>query len=206
MVLVGSNLSGRSSHSCQMSIDPQSSDSDRLLVKAYLTRRDEGSFQQLYRAHTPALFRMAWRIGGLPASDVEDVIQETWLRAARRLDQFRFQSALRTWLTSVLINCLHEARRRRPEAGLDGLAEPMTSDGSPGLRMDIERAVAALPQGMREVFVLFDVEGLTHEEIANVLGIHTGTSKSQLFNARHKLREALSTTPQLRPVRKLDHG
>lgn len=189
-----------------MSIDHQSPGSDRLLVEAYLTRRDEGSFQQLYRAHTPALFRMAWRLGGLPAVDVEDVIQETWLRAARRLDQFRFQSALRTWLTSVLINCMHEAKRRRTDAGLDGLAEPATSAGSPGLRVDIERAVAALPQGMREVFVLFDVEGFTHEEIANVLGIHIGTSKSQLSNARQKLREALSATPRLRPVRKLDHG
>ena len=62
--------------------DSQTPD-DRRLVEAYVARRDEDSFLQLYRAHTPALFRMAWRLGGLAAPDVEDVIQETWLRAAR---------------------------------------------------------------------------------------------------------------------------
>jgi RNA polymerase sigma factor (sigma-70 family) len=183
--------------------DPQSPD-DRRLVEAYVARRDEDSFLQLYRAHTPALFRMAWRLGGLAAPDVEDVIQETWLRAARSLDRFRFQSTLRTWLTSVLINCIHEARRRTRTIDGDELEEPAALTRSPGLQVDIERAVASLPSGMREVFVLFDVEGFTHEEITGLLNIHAGTSKSQLYAARQKLRRALGSGPV--PVRKNNHG
>jgi len=171
-----------------------------------VSRRDENSFLQLYRAHTPALFRMAWRLGGLQAPDVEDVIQETWLRAARSLGQFRFQSTLRTWLTGVLINCMHEARRRTKEIAEDSPSEPVAPSRSTGLQVDIERAVASLPAGMREVFVLFDVEGFTHEEIAGVLNIHAGTSKSQLFAARRKLRNALGGESQRVPVRKTNHG
>ena len=188
-----------------MSLDPPVSD-DRRLVEAYVGRRDEGSFLQLYRAHTPALYRMAWRLGGLPAADVEDVIQETWLRAARALGRFRFQSTLRTWLTSVLINCVHEARRRTKEIAEDAAPEALAPSRSTSLQMDIERAVASLPAGMREVFVLYDVEGFTHEEIAGLLNIHTGTSKSQLFTARRKLRIALGAGPQPLPARKTHHG
>ena len=179
---------------------------DRSLVEEYVKRRDENSFVQLYRAHTPALYRMAWRLGGLSATDIEDVIQETWLRAARSMGQFRFQSALRTWLASVLINCMHEARRRTKEITGDERPEPAAPPRSTALQMDIERAVASLPSGMREVFVLYDVEGFTHEEIAGLLNIHTGTSKSQLFTARRKLRSALGAGPRPVPARKTNHG
>ena len=189
-----------------MPLDSRSADDDRRLVEAYVIRRDEESFLQLYRAHTPALFRMAWRLGGLAAADVEDVIQETWLRAARQLGEFRFQSALRTWLTSVLINCVREARRRPKEAVAEALPEQAAHSRSPSLQLDIERAVAALPEGMREVFVLFDVEGMTHDEIAGLLSIHAGTSKSQLFAARRKLRNALTAGASTMPVRKTGHG
>src|SRR5688500_16879793 len=188
-----------------MSLEPREPD-DRLLVEAYVKRRDEDSFRQLYRRHTPALFRMAWRLGGLSPTDVEDVIQETWLRAARSLDQFRFQSTLRTWLTSVLINCMHEARRRMKEVAGHEQPEAVAPMRSTGLQVDIERAVASLPSGMRDVFVLFDVEGFTHEEIAGVLNIHAGTSKSQLFAARRKLRSALGASPRPVPARKTNHG
>ena len=188
-----------------MSIDPGAQD-DRRLVEAYVTLRDEASFLQLYRVHTPALFRMAWRLGGLTGADVEDVVQETWLRAARSLDKFQFRSALRTWLTSVLINCVHEARRRTRTIDSEDQPEPAAPARSTGLQVDIERAVASLPAGMREVFVLFDVEGFTHEEIAGLLNIHAGTSKSQLFEARRKLRHALSGGLRPVPVRKTNHG
>jgi len=188
-----------------MAADPRSLD-DRRLVEAYVKQRNEDSFLQLYRAHTPALFRMAWRLGGLAPADVEDVIQETWLRAARSLDRFRFQSTLRTWLTSVLINCMREARRRTKEVDGDNQPEPVAPSRSTGLQVDIERAVASLPSGMREVFVLFDVEGFTHEEIAGLLNIHAGTSKSQLYAARRKLRHALGGALRPVAVRKTNHG
>lgn len=188
-----------------MSPDPRVSD-DRRLVEAYVERRDEDSFLQLYRAHTPALFRMAWRIGLLPVADVEDAVQETWLRAARSLEGFRFQSSLRTWLTSVLINCVREARRRTKEIAEGGQPEPMAPSRSTVLEIDIERAVASLPSGMREIFVLYDIEGFTHEEIAGLLNIHAGTSKSQLFTARRKLREALGGRARPAQARKTHHG
>jgi RNA polymerase sigma-70 factor, ECF subfamily len=178
---------------------------DRRLVEEYVRYRNEESFVQLYRAHTPALFRMAWRLGGLPAADVEDLIQETWLRAARAIDQFRFQSTLRTWLTSVLINCMHEARRRKKEVDAEP-PEPVAPSRSMALEIDLERAVATLPSGMKEVFVLFDVEGFTHEEVAGLLKIHPGTSKSQLFTARRKLRDALSGRSAPSHARKTNHG
>jgi RNA polymerase sigma-70 factor, ECF subfamily len=187
-----------------MSVHHQVPD-DRRLVAEYLTRRDEESFVELYRAHTPALFRMAWRLGGLAPADVEDAIQETWLRAARSIAHFRFESTLRTWLTSILINCVRETRRRRKDIA-DDLAEPMAPARSIGLEIDIERAVASLPPGMREVFVLHDVEGFTHEELAGLLEIHPGTSKSQLFTARRKLREALGGRSARADLRKTHHG
>ncbi len=150
----------------------------------------------LYRAHTPALFRMAWRMGGV-AEHVDDAVQETWLRAARTLERFRFQSALRTWLISILVNCLHEFRRRQArslnDVGIEvDAAEPAAPRETPHLQIDLERAVALLPSGMRDVFVLHDVEGLTHEETAEALGVTAGTSKSQLFSARRRLRATLA--------------
>lgn len=188
-----------------MSPGPESPD-DRRLVELYVQRRDEDSFLQLYRAHTPALFRMAWRIGGLSMADAEDAVQETWLRAARSLAQFRFQSALKTWLTGVLINCIHEAKRRKKDVYADSLQEPAVPPRPAGLKVDIDRAIASLPPGMREVFVLFDVEGFTHDEIAAALNIHAGTSKSQLFEARRKLRQALGGRTRPEPVRMTSHG
>lgn len=181
-------------------------DEDILLVEAYLRRRDDGSFLALYRAHTPALYRMAWRMGGVPESDVDDVVQEAWLRAARSLGRFRFESSLRTWLTGILIHCLHEGRRQRSSgAVLDDYSEPEAPRRTPHLRIDLERAVADLPTGMRDVFVLHDVEGFTHHEVAEVLGVTAGTSKSQLFEARRKLREALTARPRPAPIRKANH-
>lgn len=177
---------------------------DRALVAAYVQRRDEESFLQLYRLHTPALYRMAWRLGGVGTADVEDIIQETWLRAARTLGRFRFESSLRTWLTGVLINCMRETRRRST-AVAEPLPEPIAMS-TPGLQIDLDRAVMSLPPGMREVFVLFDVEGFTHEEISRLLHLHPGTSKSQLFEARRKLRASLGATVRSRPAGKTHHG
>jgi RNA polymerase sigma-70 factor (ECF subfamily) len=186
---------------------------DRRLVEAYVSRRDEASFLALYRAHTPALFRMAWRLGGLAPGDMDDVVQETWLRAARALDRFQFQSTLRTWLTSILINCAQEARRRLARHGMADTSARNSMDlpdlpgarATPHLRVDLDRAVAALPPGMREVFQLHDVEGFTHGEVAAALDITEGTSKSQLFAARRKLRALLASGPAPLPFRKADH-
>jgi RNA polymerase sigma-70 factor (ECF subfamily) len=170
-----------------------SRDDDRSLVEAFLRCRDEQSFVAIYRAHTPALYRMAWRMGGLGPDVVDAVVQDTWVRAARRFETFRFESALRTWLISILVFCVQERRRQHARAA--GRLDPPGPEPSvavaPELALDLERAVARLPHGMREVFLLHDVEGLTHEEIGTCLGIASGTSKSQLSTARARLRHWL---------------
>jgi RNA polymerase sigma-70 factor (ECF subfamily) len=163
---------------------------DRDLVERYLARRDERSFRQLYDRHTPALYGMAIRLSG-NETDAQDRVQETWIRACSRVERFRWESALRTWLTGILINCVREQYRRRFDleseaADVDILAAPI-ADGSNVASLN--DALARLPDGYRHVLVLHDVEGYTHEEIAALLGIAEGTSKSQLHHARRALRD-----------------
>jgi RNA polymerase sigma-70 factor (ECF subfamily) len=166
-------------------------DEDAAAVHAFLVRGDEDSFVALYRRHTPYLYRLALRLlGGRPA-EAEDAVQETWLRAAARLAEFRGESALRTWLAGFAINCCREIRRRSEVAAPEEAAAERCGPPA-GHRLDLERAIAALPHGYREVLVLHDLEGHTHEEIALRLGISAGTSKSQLSRARRALRERIT--------------
>jgi RNA polymerase sigma-70 factor (ECF subfamily) len=179
--------------------------SDRDLVAGFTTHGDEEAFRLLFRRYTPRLYAMALRLSGGRADEAEDVIQTTWLRAAGRLDAFEWRSSLSTWLTAIAINCAREARRARARAPvpapldlLDALAAPAAV---PGMRLDLDRAIAALPDGYREVLVLHDVEGLTHAEIAGALGIAPGTAKSQLFHARRALRRWLNEPEGARHAR-----
>jgi RNA polymerase sigma-70 factor (ECF subfamily) len=164
---------------------------DRALVEAFLASRDERSFLALYRCHTPALYRIARRLTG-SASDAEDAVQDAWLRAVRGLPAFEWRSSLRTWLTGILLNRCRELMRHNGRG-----APPLPLDDAVGgeLRpepaLDLARAVDGLALGYRTVFVLHDVEGYTHEEIGDVLGVDPGTSKSQLSRARRAIRAAL---------------
>jgi RNA polymerase sigma-70 factor (ECF subfamily) len=172
------------------------SDADDL--RAFLDRRDEASFLVLYRAHTPYLFRLALRLLGGQRGEAEDAVQDTWLRAGPRLAEFRGDAALRTWLAAFTINCCRERIRRR--ASRDGQETPdlpplVAAADRPVERIDLERAIASLPDGYREVLVLHDVEGYTHEEIAERLGTSPGTSKSQLSRARRAVRSGIQAAP-----------
>jgi RNA polymerase sigma-70 factor (ECF subfamily) len=163
-------------------------------VARFLASRDDEVFRALFRRHTPALLRLALRLLGGDAAAAEDAVQEAWVRATERLSSFRFESALRTWLSGFVVNCCREARRRaRPEAGaapLAGLEERLPAARSEPA-FDLERAVVGLADGYRQVFVLHDLMGFTHREIGERLGIEEGTSKSQLFLARRALRKRL---------------
>jgi len=166
-------------------------------------RRGElGAFEELYRTHAGRLYSVAVRMVGNPA-DAEDLLQEIFLTAHRKLDGFRGDSSLGTWLYRLATNqCLDYLRSRGARAGqvTDALDEDLAIDsaGSRGLaeqtvtKMDLERALARLPDGCRAAFVLHDVEGLEHREVAEVLGIAEGTSKSQVHKARLKLRRMLA--------------
>jgi RNA polymerase sigma-70 factor (ECF subfamily) len=165
-------------------------------------RRGElGAFEELYRAHSGRLFSLAVRMLGNPA-DAEDQLQEIFLSAHRKLESFRGDSALGTWLYRLAMNqILDHVRSRAARAGqlTDGLddASLLADVGSRRLadsainRIDLERAVAELPEGCRAAFVLHDVEGLEHREVSEVLGIAEGTSKSQVHKARLRLRGLL---------------
>jgi RNA polymerase sigma-70 factor (ECF subfamily) len=166
---------------------------ERSLAERFCRERDEEAFRALYRLHTPALYRLARRLL-CDASAAEDAVQETWLRAAQALPGFRWESRLSTWLGGIAINACREARRERP-ARAEVAPEPATRPPREE-RLDLQRALAGVAEGYREVLVLHDVLGHTHEEIGGLLGIEIGTSKSQLSRARRAVRERLSGRPE----------
>ena len=171
--------------------------SDLELVERVLSRGDESAFRELYRRHSPVLFRLAVRLLGGSDPDAGDVLQETWCRAFEGLRRFSGGSSLRTWLGGVVVNCSREHIRTRAQSRSlpsAGLASPPAGPG-PEREMDVRRALEALPEGFREVLVLHDVGGYTHEEIAVALDIAPGTSKSQLSRARRALRSELADAP-----------
>jgi RNA polymerase sigma-70 factor (ECF subfamily) len=157
---------------------------------------DELAFRLLYRRHTPRLFQLAVRLVGGDTTEAEDVVQDTWIKATEKLDTFRWEAAFGTWLGAISINLAREAARRhgrRREIAWDEHAEPPAVAPLERLEpVDLERAIAALPDGYRTVLVLHDVEGFTHEEIAAQLGVAAGTTKSQLFWARRAVRALLA--------------
>jgi len=162
---------------------------------------DLGAFEEVYRAHAGRVYSLAVRMLGNTA-DAEDLLQEIFLAAHRKLGSFRGESALGTWLYRLATNqILDYVRSRSARAGqlTDGLEDDSVIADAAGhrlgdraiARIDLERALAQLPEGSRAAFVLHDVEGLEHSEVAEVLGIAEGTSKSQVHKARLRLRRLL---------------
>jgi RNA polymerase sigma-70 factor (ECF subfamily) len=159
-----------------------------------------GAFEELYRAHAPRLFALACRLVG--RTNAEDLLQDIFLTAHRKMALYKGDSALGTWLFRLGTNlCLDYLRSRH--ARFAQISEPFAEE--PGAearaagavlgvvdRLDLERALETLPAGCRAVFVLHDVEGFEHREIAELLHIADGTSKSQLHKARMRLRAALA--------------
>ena len=187
-------------HSADMRPTASSPTDDRALAEALLLRGEERAFRELYRRHTPALYPVVLRMLGGHEADAQDVLQETWVRASLKLSSFRWESSLRTWLTGIALNRARELlrrRSRRPTSELDGVPEPAVPPSRDGDRIDLERAIATLPDGSRTVLVLHDIEGFTHEEIGRHLKISAGTSKSQLFAARRALRARLQRRQEL---------
>lgn len=172
---------------------------DRELAEQVVTLRAEAAFRELYRRHTPRLNLLLLRVLDGRASDAEDAVQDTWMRAAQRLAEFRWQAAFSTWLTGIGLNVARDLlrrRHRRRENVWEEADDPRVAlPAHDGERVDLERAIARLPLGYRTVLLLHDVEGIGHEEIAGMLGITTGTSKSQLHGARRALRGHLDADP-----------
>jgi RNA polymerase sigma factor (sigma-70 family) len=166
---------------------------DRRLVARIVARRDSRAFAQLYERHTTYLYRFALRLTGGDESAAQDLVHDAWIRAVERLPSFEWRSRIRTWLAAFVVNGARErARDVRDDAPLD---DSYAGDDGPirGAidRMDLRRALAGLAPRFRMVLVLHDVEGYTHNEIAGLLDIEPGTSKSQLSRARAAMRRAL---------------
>ncbi len=167
---------------------------DRELAEGLSSQGDEKAFRELYRRHTPRLFQFVLRMLGGVEIDAEDVVQETWIRATQRLGDFRWNSSFSTWLTGIGLNLCRDLWRKRNGRELDWemVQEPTALSTLSEERVDLERAMGVLPSGYRAVLILHDIEGCTHEQIGQRLGIAVGTSKSQLSCARKAMRELLN--------------
>ena len=158
---------------------------------------DSEAFAGLYRTHVGRVYALCLRLEA-DAARAEELTQDVFVRAWERLASYRGDSAFGTWLHRLAVNVVLGDRRsawRRSKRvfGTDdpGVYERGTEGAPAGLAMDLDRAIAALPPGARTIFVLHDVEGYRHDEIAAMTGLAEGTSKTQLFRARRLLREAL---------------
>ena len=178
-------------------------DGDRLAEERRLVRRaqegDLAAFEQLYRQNERRVYALCLRMSQ-NASLAEELTQDVFVRAWQKLGAFRGESRFSSWLHPIAVNsALSERRARRRRTSrvfttddLTPLERPERREAcGPEAGFDLETALRDLPPGARTVFVLHDVEGYRHEEIARMMGIATGTSKAQLHRARKILREAL---------------
>ena len=160
-------------------------------------RGDVEAFEALYRAHVDRVYALCLRMTGRP-EHASELVQDVFVRCWERLRTFRGDSRFGTWLHRVAVNVvLEEARRsRRRDDRIEVRAEdalpPTGRSPQHDERLDLERAIQALPPKAREVFVLHDIEGYRHREIAQMTGAAQGTLRAQLHRARRLLMENLS--------------
>jgi RNA polymerase sigma-70 factor (ECF subfamily) len=182
----------------------EASRSDRDLA-ARCRRGEMAAFEEAYRRHSGRLYSLACRMTG-SAADAEDLLQDVFLQAFQKMDSYRGEAALGTWLYRLAVNaCLDHLRSRLARQqkatdfiddveGFEPVAHPSWRPDRALDRLDLESAISRLPPSYRAAFVLHDIEGHQHREIAEMLGIADGTSKSLLHKARLRLRTFLRGT------------
>lgn len=181
---------------------PNDRDGERRLARL-ASSGDESAFEQLYRAHSPRVFALCLRMSG-SRQRAADLTQDVFVHVWQRLGTWRGESALSSWIYRLTVNLvLSNVRGEQRRQNREMLNEEETDDGevtsemgsvrpaSVGEAIDLERAIAMLPPGARTVFVLHDVEGYQHGEIAEMTGTAEGTCRAQLHRARKLLMEAL---------------
>ncbi len=190
--------------------DARKPQGDRLSEAEAIERAKQGdaeAFEVLYNLHKRRVYSLCLRMTANTA-EAEDLAQEAFLQLFRKIGTFRGESAFSTWLHRMAVNVVLMRLRKKglPVVPLEDTQEteeeaPKKELGAPDAvlagsidRLQLERAVAALPPGYRMIFVLHDVEGYEHNEIASIVGCSIGNSKSQLHKARMKLRELLKTS------------
>lgn len=161
-------------------------------------RGERGAFESLYREHVGRVHALCLRMSG-ERGRAEELTQDVFVRAWSRLGSFRGDAAFGTWMHRIAVNVVLQKRRsdRRREQRVETREmlehEAAVTRERPAERMDLERAIAELPERAKAVFLLHDVHGYKHHEIADMMGIAVGTTKAQLHRARRLLREALET-------------
>ena len=200
--LVPDRVPGASLPSSAAQVDPD--------VLARAQAGDHHAFAQIYSLHKRRIYSLCLRMVG-NAAGAEDLTQEAFLQLHRKIATFRGDSAFTTWLHRLAINVvlMHLRKRALPVISLDEAMEPTQEErvgrsfGTPDLnltgaidRLALQRAIEDLPEGYRLIFVLHDIEGFEHNQIAEMLECSIGNSKSQLHKARLKLRDALRIYPQ----------
>jgi RNA polymerase sigma factor (sigma-70 family) len=172
---------------------------DESALVANACNGDRAAFEKLYRSHRNRIYAVVWRICGGDAALAEDLLQESFIRAWQKLDSFRGDSKFGTWMHKLAANVAlsdrrSKVRRLERETGLSEAVERGAmgaKDVFAGQRMDLEQAISSLPERARTVLVLYDVEGYSHAEIAEISGMAVGSSKAQLHRARNLVREKL---------------
>lgn len=158
---------------------------------------DRAAFERLYRAHTQRVFSVCMRMVS-DSNKAEELTQDVFVRVWQKLPTFRGDSQVTTWLHRVAVNVVLTHQKSENAGKNRAVSDDEAIELTPGRgafvgeRLDLDAAIAGLPRGARQVFVLHDVEGFTHEEIGEQLGISPGGSKAQLHRARMLLRQALS--------------
>jgi RNA polymerase sigma-70 factor (ECF subfamily) len=159
---------------------------------------DSGAFELIYREHSPRVFALCLRLSGGSATDATELMQDVFIRAWRGLAKFRGDSAFSSWLHRLTVNAMLERARsdNRRTARVLSMEEPGPDlaivQDHPDVQIDLESAIASLPEGARIAFVLHEIEGYQHSEIAEQLGVAEGTVKAQLHRARKLLIKALN--------------
>ena len=187
-----------SAHDAPASLAASAADADQALARA-AAGGDLPAFEALYRRHAGRVHGVIARLVGGQGSRAEDLTQDAFVRAWQALPAFRYESAFSTWLHRLAVNtALMEIRGRaggEDRETDDSALEHLPTHDTAGQRMreqlDLERAVATLPERARAVLVLHDIEGWKHEEIAAELGMAVGSSKAHLHRARNLLRQRL---------------
>jgi len=176
---------------------PQDGDGEAAAVVRRAQQGDVAAFEVLYRSHAPAIHALCRRMLGNDR-DARELVQDVFVRAWEKLESFRGQSSLATWLHRLAVNVvLHHLRTVKRESlrMLDDTDDISLATRSPATGLDagidVDRALARLPAGARTVFVLHDIHGYSHEEIAQMTGIAAGTARAQLWRARRALTRLL---------------
>ena len=179
-----------------MTTEHRTADAD---LASRLREGDVTAYEELYRRHGARLYNLAYRMLG-QAADAEDLLQETFLQVFRRIDTFKGEAAFGTWLYRMAMNlCLDRLRSKagktdRQTTSIEDVREYRLAGRGPldsVKRLDLERAIARLPDACRAAFLLHDVEGFEHQEVGRLLGVSDGTSKSQVHKARMRIRAFL---------------